>query len=414
MKGMSKLVTGLVGVMIGMVPILSSAAVIKPQVQTRSAVVVDQVTGQVLADKDGEERLPIASLSKLVVVYLVAQQLKQGKLQMEQSVYVPEKIARFTQTGNLDTVPLTSEHPYTVRDLLTAALLPSGNGAAMTLANLVATSQAAYNRRAERLLTSWGIKGVHWYSAAGLSEADLGPFKSSKISPKAENKLSAREVALVAQHLVQDFPQVVSITAQKQAQIPDLNGQSKTIKNSNQLVGNRRYQIRGLKTGQTPDNGTNLVTIAQLKRRPVITVALNTGQQGRQVVFSTTLSLLDQVQAQTKTVVLTQLKGRSTLNLLTAKNQQVPVKVAAPVTVFVARQEENEATLKLIQPAAKAKLPQAPLKKASQVGQAELVFQNKQDADFLQNQAPKPPVVTSQPVSRANWLVLCWRRLGLG
>lgn len=412
MKKIGKLLVGLMGVMTGLGPTLGTAAVMTPHVETRSAVVVNQATGQVLADKAGNRRLPIASLSKLVVAYLVAQQIKQGKLSMDESVKVPTKIAKFTQVGNIDTVPLSSEHPYTVRQLLAAALLPSGNGAAMTLAQLVAGSQSAYNRRAEQLLATWGIKNVTWYSAAGLSVADLGPFKDTGLSQNAENQLSAREVALVARHLIHDFPQVLTITEQKEAQIPGLNGQRETIKNSNQLVGNQRYHIRGLKTGQTPADGTNLVTFAQVKQQPIITVTLNTGQQGRQVVFSTTLNLLQQVDEQTQLLKLKQVSGRANVAILTAKTKQVPVKVAQAVPIFVGRHQDSGAHLKIIQPQDKASLPQAPFTKGSQVGQAKVMFKASQDDDFLQSQAPKASLVASKKVSRANWLVIWWRNLG--
>lgn len=60
----------------------ASAATVTPKVDAQSAVVADVQTGQVLADKNGNERMPIASISKLLTVYLVEQAIKEGRLSM--------------------------------------------------------------------------------------------------------------------------------------------------------------------------------------------------------------------------------------------------------------------------------------------------------------------------------------------
>ncbi|SUP59580.1 D-alanyl-D-alanine carboxypeptidase dacA precursor [Weissella viridescens] len=206
------------------------AAVVTPNTNMGSAVVIQANTGQVLADQNGRERLPVASVSKLIVVYMLEQKIQNHELALDQKVKVPTDIAAFSQDASVANVPMTTNRTYTVSQILDATLIESSNAAAMELAHLVAGSQEDYYRQAETLLSSWGIKNPKMYSASGLRNGDLGTFEDNSVAPSAENKFSAREIALIAKHLVDDYPQILTYTQKKEADFPLPDGTNMTLK----------------------------------------------------------------------------------------------------------------------------------------------------------------------------------------
>ncbi|MFR6559018.1 MAG: serine hydrolase, partial [Weissella confusa] len=91
----------------------SYAAIVTPTVDAQAAAVVDVQTGQVLADKNGNKRIPIASISKLLTVYLVERAIEAGKLTMDTPVSVPASIVAISTEPGLANVPLSTERTYT-------------------------------------------------------------------------------------------------------------------------------------------------------------------------------------------------------------------------------------------------------------------------------------------------------------
>ena len=121
----------------------ASAATVTPKVDAQSAVVADVQTGQVLADKNGNERMPIASISKLLTVYLVEQAIKEGRLSMQSQIKVPASIVAISNEPALANVPLSTERAYTIQELMEMALIKSANAAALALGYAVSGTDTA-------------------------------------------------------------------------------------------------------------------------------------------------------------------------------------------------------------------------------------------------------------------------------
>ncbi|WP_446002216.1 D-alanyl-D-alanine carboxypeptidase family protein [Weissella viridescens] len=374
------------------------AAVITPTTVMRSAVSIQSDTGQVLADQNGNERLPIASVSKLIVVYMLEQKIQQKELTLDQQVTVPKNIAVFSQNTSIANVPMTTHRTYTISQILDATLIESSNAGAMELAYLVAGSQEDYYRQAEKLLSGWGIKNPKMYSASGLSNGDLGSFSDKSISPSAENTFSAREVALIAKHVVNDFPNILEYTNKQTALFPLPDGSVKTLKSTNALLGNQSYQIDGLKTGTTPKNGSNLVTHGYLEDQPVITVVLNTDENPREEIFNQTLSVLSQVQEQTE-LKTSQTNSSIKIDNASGKHGQVDVVAKKSQKFFIEKNVDDRATVKSI---VSKKNVAAPLQKNEEIGSGKIAFGQKSDADFIDGKTPSVKLYPTKNVEKAD------------
>lgn len=387
---------------LGLFQPMVQAAAVGADVTAKAGMVVDVKTGQVLATYDDRERLPIASLSKLMVIYLTEQAVQNGKIKHNQVVHVSQQVADFSQDSQVANVPMTVDQGYTVEQLESAALIGSANGAAIALADLVFGSQDAYYQAVNQLLASWGIYNAQITSASGLSQGDMGTFKSDHLDDVVENKLSAREIALVSLHLVQDYPLILKITAQESADFPDKNGQPAQMKTTNPLFQSTDFKFKGLKTGLTPNDGFNVAGYTWLKGRPVITVILNADKKN---VLNDTEKMLNQVDNQTNLKQLNPTQQIYVKNAA-AKSSLVTVKPQKPLTVFAQKDELlTQQTLKLT-----GKHLAAPVAKGQVVATQQVEFKDAQLDDYLQNR-PILQYQTQQRVKVANPLQIIWDQL---
>lgn len=218
-----------------------------PQVARSYLVEVD---GEVLWEKQTAQRLPPASLTKLMTVLLV---LEQNQLQT--TVNIGKAATR--ETGSR--LHLKKNERFLVQDLLAATLMQSANDACHALADHVLGSEAAFvklmNRRAQEL----GLSDTHFQNACGHD---------------APRHLStATDLARLAHELLK-HPEVITITSQTKSSITSTEGNSYKVSNKNALIG--RYPgALGLKTGYTPSAGKCLIAYAKRKDKEVLLVMLH-------------------------------------------------------------------------------------------------------------------------------------------
>ena len=378
----------------------ASAALVDPGLQsTKAGVVVDAQTGQVIADQNGTERLPIASTTKLITMYMVKEAIKSGKISLSQKVKVPEDIAAFSQDLSVANTPMTAEKTYTVQQLIDAMMVTSSNGAAVLLANMM-----------EAKLESWGIAGVKIYSPSGLTNGDMKKFKDASAEDDVENEMSARELAVVARRLVVDFPDVLKTAQQKTVEFPAVSGGTETMNNTNELLGNETFDLNwlGLKTGTTPNAGGNFVGVTKIQGRPVVSVVLNSGDNADAAAkFNATLTMVKKADDAVKVQkVASGLKpAKNTVSVLTAKDGKVSYKTKGTASFFVPAGES--ATTKAVNVKLSKKVT-APLKQNEKLGTAQLESSFAAANDWLTG-APEVELVSVSEEARANWFATTWR-----
>lgn len=389
----------------------ASAALVDLGLQsTKAGVVVDAQTGQVIADQNGTERLPIASTTKLITMYMVKEAIKSGKISLSQKVKVPEDIAAFSQDLSVANTPMTAEKTYTVQQLIDAMMVPSSNGAALLLANLLGGSQAKFEKMMEAKLESWGIAGVKIYSPSGLTNGDMKKFKDASAEDDVENEMSARELAVVARRLVVDFPDVLKTAQQKTVEFPAVSGGTETMNNTNELLGNETLDLNwlGLKTGTTPNAGGNFVGVTKIQGRPVVSVVLNSGDNADAAAkFNATLTMVKKADDAVKVQkVASGLKpAKNTVSVLTAKDGKVSYKTKGTASFFVPAGES--ATTKAVNVKLSKKVT-APLKQNEKLGTAQLESSFAAANDWLTG-APEVELVSVSEEARANWFATTWR-----
>lgn len=129
------------------------------ELQAKSAIAIDLKSGQVLYAKDANKKLPIASMSKLITIYLTLDAIHNKKLSWNQKVKPTKQIVKISNNPEYSGVPLKLNHGYTIKQLYEATLIQSANGPAMLLGQAISGSQQAFVKKMRKQLASWNIGG---------------------------------------------------------------------------------------------------------------------------------------------------------------------------------------------------------------------------------------------------------------
>ena len=231
-----------------------------PQLAAKSYVLMDGASGKVLVENNGDQRLPPASLTKLMTAYIATLEIRKGKIGEQDLVTVSEHAWRTggaASGGSTMFLPINSQ--VTVDDLLHGIIIQSGNDASIALAEYIAGSEDAFadmmNETAEKL----GMKNSHFMNATGL--------------PHPEHYSSAHDMAILARAIINEDQEHYAIYSQKEFFWNN-------IKQGNRnLLLWRDSTVDGLKTGHTEEAGYCLVASAVRDGARMITSVFGTDSE---------------------------------------------------------------------------------------------------------------------------------------
>jgi len=212
------------------------------------AIVLDDTTGEVLYAKHPDRRVPPASMSKIMTAYVVFDRVKNGDLSLDDTFTVSEKAWR--KGGSKMFVEVGSE--VAVKDLLRGMIVQSGNDASIALAEGVAGTEDAFAELMNQKAQEIGLKNSTFRNATGW--------------PHPEHRTTVRGLAKIAQHLINDFPELYKLFSEREF---SWNGIRQF--NRNPLLG-RGMGVDGLKTGHTQNAGYGLTASAKRDGRRLIAV----------------------------------------------------------------------------------------------------------------------------------------------
>ncbi|HRY22826.1 MAG: D-alanyl-D-alanine carboxypeptidase family protein [Geminicoccaceae bacterium] len=215
----------------------------------RAAILIDYRSGDVLFEKNPDEALPPASMSKLMTALVAFEELEAGNLQLDEELPVSERAWRMGGSRMFLEVGTRA----TVHELLQGIIVQSGNDACVVIAEALSGSEEAFADR----LTKRGIE-------IGLTNTTL---RNATGWPDPEHLMSVRDLSIVARQIISRFPQYYQYYSQLEFEFNGINQH-----NRNPLLQGGIPGVDGMKTGYTQEAGYGLVASAERDGRRLILV----------------------------------------------------------------------------------------------------------------------------------------------
>lgn len=378
-------------------------------VAAKHAIAVEATTGKILYEKDATQPVEIASITKLLTVYLVYEAIEQGTISLSTPVDISDYPYQLTTSSEASNVPMEARN-YTVEQLLEASLVSSANSAAIALAEKIAGSEKDFVDKMRAKLLEWGIQDASIVNATGLNNETLGDNIYPGSKKDDENKLSAYDVAIIARNLIRDYPQVLEITKKPSSTFAGIDIHSTNY----MLEGMPAYRggIDGLKTGTTDKSGASFVGTTVEKGMRLITVVLNADQQSSNPYarFTATSSLLDYITSNFALKTIVQ-KGEayqdSKVTVLDGKEDTVTAVAKEDISVV---QRIGSQTKSNIQFTPDSKSKTAPLEAGTLIGHLTYDDKDLVGQGYLTSEQPKFEMVSEKKVEKAFFLKVWWNQ----
>ncbi|MEI2686049.1 MAG: D-alanyl-D-alanine carboxypeptidase family protein [Cypionkella sp.] len=217
------------------------------------AWIYDMTTHTVLMDKNGEESVPPASMSKLMTVNMLFEALKDGRVSMDTTFAVTSN-AKAMQGS---TMFLNEQDRPTVEELIHGMIINSGNDACVVVAEGLAGSEAAFAEQMTARAAALGLEDSHFANASGW--------------PDPGQRMSMRDLGMLARRLIEDFPELYKVFSQTSY---DYKNRSPANANNRNPLLKLNIGADGLKTGHTSEAGYGLVgSVKQGNRRIIFAIS---------------------------------------------------------------------------------------------------------------------------------------------
>jgi D-alanyl-D-alanine carboxypeptidase (penicillin-binding protein 5/6) len=217
-----------------------------PQIAARSWTLLDATSGQIIASQDADMRIEPASLTKVMTAYVVFGALRDKKITLDQKVNV--SVRAWKVDGSSSKMFIDPATPVSINDLLYGLMVQSGNDAAVALAEAVAGDEGTFahlmNEQAQRM----GMKNTKFANPHGL--------------PSPDNYSTARDLSILASHVIKDFPEFYKIDSVKEFTYNKIKQQ-----NRNRLLW-LDPTVDGMKTGHTEGSGYSMIASAHRPNGP--------------------------------------------------------------------------------------------------------------------------------------------------
>ena len=221
-----------------------------PQLATEGHILLDAATGTVIVEENAEMRLPPASLTKIMTSYIIASEIQQGRISLDD--LVPISVKAWKMEGSRMFIREGTE--VKVADLIRGIVIQSGNDASVAMAEFIAGDEDAFADVMNQVAQKLGMTRTQFKNATGL--------------PDEGHYTTAKDLSILARALIRDFPEHYKVYKEKYFSYNDIRQA-----NRNSLLW-RDDAVDGMKTGHTQAAGFCLVASAEKKDMRLVSVVM--------------------------------------------------------------------------------------------------------------------------------------------
>ncbi|MBB6283322.1 D-alanyl-D-alanine carboxypeptidase family protein [Geobacillus subterraneus] len=348
--------------------------------EAKSAILIERDTGKILYEKNPHEKLPPASMTKIMTMLLIMEAIDEGKLSYDEKVRASEYAASMGGSQ----IFLEPGEEMTVDELLRAIAIGSANDASVAMAERIAGSEEAFVEMMNEKAKELGLKNTNFVNATGL--------------PAEEHYSSAYDMAMMARELLK-YEGITNYTSKYEDYLRENTDKKFWLVNTNRLV--KFYPgVDGLKTGFTSEAGYCLTATAKKNGMRVIAVVFGAPTpKSRNVQITKMLDYaFHQYQAHP---VYKRNETVARVDVSKGKQTSVAAVTSEPVSVLTKKGQSIEQIEKVIKVKDRVK---APIRKGDELG----ILILKQDGKEIL----RSPIVAKQTVAEASFWDLFKRVFG--
>lgn len=349
------------------------------EIAAKGAILIDADSGKTLLQQNAHEELPLASVTKVMTMLLVMEDVEKGKITLKDEVTISERAA--SMGGSQMYMEVGEKH--TVEELLKGVAMASANDGCVALAEYVAGSEEIFVERMNQRAAELGMKDTHFVNTNGL--------------PVAEHYSSAYDIAVMSKQLYKFEETHKWFTTWQDTITVGLPGKEKEfgLTNTNKLI--KQYSgCNGIKTGFTSDAGYCLSASATRDGTHFIAIAL--GCETSEIRNKEVAKLFDYGFANYKTEVIAE-KGQimETLTVERGNPQKIQAVTDEKVSVLVEKGKSDTISSQVVLDE-KVSLP---LSKGDEVGKLIIYEDDKEIGEY--------PLVSDGDVKKASLRQMLWR-----
>ncbi len=228
-----------------------------PEINATAYILMDFDTGDILTEKNVDEKRPPASLTKIMTSYIAAREIESGRIHLTDDVPISVNAWKHAAPSERQSAMFIREGTTVkLADLLRGVIIQSGNDATVAVAEYIAGSEDAFVDLMNQQAKTLGMFGTHFVNSDGL--------------PDPEHYSTVRDLATLARALIRDHPEHYTIYAEKSFRYNNIDQP-----NRNRLLWRDRT-VDGVKTGHTAEAGYCLIASALRDGMRLISVVMGT------------------------------------------------------------------------------------------------------------------------------------------
>lgn len=273
MKFISKFICGFLVTMVFCQPLFVKALDDKELIKgAKAGILIEANTGKIIFEKNKNEKMAIASMTKMVAQIIILEEVEKGKIKWSDVVTVSKNAADMGGSQ----IYISEGEKISIEDLMKGISMASGNDATVAMAEVIAGSEEKFVKLMNKKVQELGLKNTYFKNCTGLDEE--GHYSS------------AYDMAMIARDLVVNHPNILRFSSLYEDYLRENTDNKFWLVNTNKLV--RFYEgADGLKTGHTDNAGYCLAATAKKNGMRLIGIVL--GEENSKIRNSEAMTLLD-------------------------------------------------------------------------------------------------------------------------
>lgn len=302
------------------IPVVKAEEVEDLASNAKSAIMIEASTGEILFQKNADEKLPPASMTKMMSMLLIMEEIEKGNLKWDETITASENASSMGGSQ----IFLEPGEKMTVTELLKGIAIASGNDATVAMAERIAGTEEAFVKKMNEKAKELGLKNTNFVTSTGL-DAD-------------NHYSSAHDMALIAKELVK-HEKILEFTGTYEDYLRTDSSSPFWLVNTNRLV--RFYSgVDGLKTGFTNTAGYCLTSTAKRDGMRLITVVMNEPDTAKRSADTTKMldygfniymvrniidedTVIDSAKVELGDVLTTDIVSKETITILNKKSDEI-------------------------------------------------------------------------------------------